>query len=381
MALTIDWPLIRRTVWSRGGVAAILMAPNALPISFWFFETVSPIKYTFDTANVPEFIGQLILALLVGLFAAIAGLAIDIGIVKIAVSEPTHKDRFKSLTFWVPVAFCVMAWLVIYDYYSGHQWIWDMSTFTHLAYPTASMLTALYWSWSKDWVKELTGPLNEQLGVLNAQLSDWFARFNTKVEEATVELRAQVASLTEQLETQTRRAEEFERLGKGLGAIVDSTLDSQAEAHAQLRTQHQANIVSLREHYEGMIRDLKGAIQGQIAAAVAAAQAPMQAEIERLGAKVQEVQDAAGRQRERDQATIAEREATILDLQSRVVEPGVFQYLTMKEAIEAQLTTDPEVSNEQLAITLRIKPDQLGTFRSQVSQVRKVFEGGRGMAA
>ena len=352
MAFKIKWELIRQAVWSRAGIAAILMAPNALPISFWFFETVSPIQYNFSTTDTADFIGQLILAFVVGIFATLTGLAFDLGLVKIALSPPTHTNRFKSLNFYIPVAFCVMAWLVIYDYYSGHQWELKMTTITHLAYPTASMLTALYWAWSEDWVKKLSDPLNLELIDLKTQLSVGAERFNAKVDEATTALQAQVADLQSKLRNETERAARFEELGKGLGSIVDSALESQSHIIADLRTTFQQTLQDQRERLQAAAKE----------------------EIERLQARIVNLQAGALHDVSTVQAELEAAQATIRELQDKQVEPGVFQYLTMKEAIEAKLAGDPDrLTPDQLALELRIKADQLPTFRSQVSQIRSAL--------
>jgi hypothetical protein len=328
----IDWALIRKHAWYEG-VIAILMAPTAFPISLWYFESVMPVGFNFELSGW-DIAGQLVLAVLTAFFATAAGVAIDIGLVRVATGVPTHNDRFRSLTFWVPVVFWAMACLITYDKYSDHVWDWKMTTFVHLAYPTGSMFAALYWSWSKDWVAVLTKPLLDQIEGLNIQLRDWFERFDQKVAEATAEL-------TRSLEQETRRADENERLGRQVGGVVDQLTEVQSATIAELRATFQRTLADKDAEHVARLDKQSG---------------------EHHRAQQTWIDRCAARERE------------LAELRSQQTEPGTFQFTTMREGIEHYLSIDDQTTNDSLALQLKIKPDQLSNFRTQVSQVRSALK-------
>ena len=350
MPIQPNWSKIRETLWSQQTVAAIVMLPNAYPISLWFFTSSPPITFDFSR-DWPDVVGQSVLAVITIMFAIAAGVAIDIGLVKIATSAPTHSQRFKSLTFWIPLLFCMMCCIVIYDYYSHHLWVWSMTTATHLAYPIASMSTALFWSWSRDWVAEVTAPLRSEVDVLTMQIESWKDRFQLRVDEAHAELTAKVLNLTDRLTRETERANQNEQRGKEVGTILEQV----GEAHAQMTS-------DLRIQFQKTLVEQSTLIKNQA-----------QAEIDRLSAKVHEVQDAAARQKERDQKLIEDLTHQVHRLTAEVEDSHIastpLKFASTADGIRALLSEDRDRPTDELALELNVP--LTSSFRTQVSRERR----------
>lgn len=375
MLRRIEWAKVRAAIWSPPGVAAILMAPNALPIAFWFFETASPIDYNFETASGLDMFGQALLALLVGTFAVITGVAIDLGLVKIAVSPPTHTHRFKSLTFWIPVVFCVALWTIQYDYYSDHKWVWDMSTFTHLFYPTASMFTALYWSWSKDWGEELAAPYQSQIDYLSRQVRLWVDRFDVQLERATQELIAQVEELKGSVSALIKRAETAELFNRQFNTILEQLNEGHAQTLRDLRGTHVRAQESIQSTVGLKAQTEIDRLKDEHIKRVEHIGVEWRNEINQLKAQHVETLQVKQREVERLTGSFDAMRQEINDLKQRQVTPGTFRFLTMKDAIEDYIRTHGDPGTPQLIAQLGIKDEDIATFRSQVSQVRKKLPG------
>jgi predicted Zn-dependent protease with MMP-like domain len=318
----------------------------------WYFGSVMPIKLDLTVGGWDN-VGQLILASLVGLFAIAAGVAIDIGLVRIATGVPTHSNRFLSLTFLVPVVFCTATCIITFDHYSRQTWEPKLSTLTHLAYPIASFFAALYWSWSRDWVQEITASIIAEKESLAIQLEVWIERFNARVAEATDHLTTEVQRLTTDLAVALETTQQHDRIAKESIDRLTAKYEEIQLAAGRQRVRDADDIGKLKSEVEDAKSQAESIIK-QLRDQLVANQIQGQREIDRLN-------------------------GVINDLKSDQLIPQVaYQYPTMKDAIEAQ---DLTLTNAELIARLNVPEDQVTTFNTQVSQARKKMRETSQMAA
>jgi hypothetical protein len=330
----MNWSLIRSEAWNKGPII-IFMGPTAIPIGIWFFLTMLP------SATRVAYPG---LDFLATIAAIMAGFAIDLGVVRIATGKPTHQNRWFSLTTWVPVIVWLMGCVILWDwYYTFEKGVF--STLAHLAFPTISLVMALYWAFEKGYEDTIAAPLHAQIESLTIQLEAWADRLQLRVDEATQELKARVNELTGQLQSERARADQHERLGNEIKAILDRVGETHAQSIAELRTQFQRTLADQRTQIE-----------------------------ERAAQEIQQIRSGAVEQCKTDRAEIDRLTTELnnaIERLNQAPKGSTFKYATMAHGIRALLAEDPSISPERLIKELEVREEQIPTFRTQVSQIRR----------
>lgn len=384
---------IARVLWDKGPIA-LCMAPNGFAIGVWFYFSVLPDSVR---TSIPW------LDVLAGVTAVLTALAVDIGVVRIATGIPTHKNRWASFTTWVPIIVWLMGCFILWDWYAipGRS---PFSIATHLAFPTIALAIALYWSFEFGYEHDLTSPLLKKIAELEAEQTELLSGFSIAVDRETAELRDQLGAAQHQLNLLTPQLEDRERLLHDRNQLnarlseahahsqnVEQQLSDHSAASQEVERQLERAKLELIEVRQGLTDELTATRQQLIAArdallAQGIELSTVRDEGENLEHKlIKAHQELNGLRGElsavRDELNgkeflLKHSLADLIALKDgqpeqppELIEPA-FQYLTSKEAIESLLDGNPDLTNDELVAQLRVRPDDIKTFRSQVSQAR-----------